>query len=229
MNVYTVDADGSSNPVLVYDGTGSAFIVSGATPYNYNILQIVPTFEVADLTKRLAVVIFANFNVVDGSSMSFYFRNAYASNITTTVTQDVVPLTADTVDLRITVISATSEFNQVFATSIPISIGTALSKTYSASVNAIANVNRGDQVRCTIVSVDGNVVVSSGQTTLPTPANTLQWNLIAEGLYGNPDIVVEPMMMMSIMAPIDVPIVSELPASFPADESLADALRASLS
>ena len=111
MNVYTVDADGSSNPVLVYDGTGSAFIVSGATPYNYNVLQIVPTFEVADLTKRLAVVLYANFGVA--SSMSFYFRNAYVSNITTTVTQDIVPLTADTVDLRMTVTSATTEISQL--------------------------------------------------------------------------------------------------------------------
>ena len=188
MNVYTVDADGSSNPVLVYDGTGSAFIVSGATPYNYNVLQIVPTFEVADLTKRLAVVLYANFGVA--SSMSFYFRNAYVSNITTTVTQDIVPLTADTVDLRMTVTSATTEFNQVFATSIPISIGTALAKTYSASVNALANVVAGDTLVCSIVAVDGNVVVSSGQTTLPSPANTLQWNLIAQGAYGNIGVIV---------------------------------------
>jgi hypothetical protein len=36
--------------------------------------------------------------------------------------------------------------------------------------------------------------VSSGETTLPDPANTLQWNLLAQGSYGNPDIVLaEPM------------------------------------
>jgi hypothetical protein len=200
MSVYAVDADGSSNEVLIFDGTGEPFIVNGEDITNYNHIYNIPTYVLDNMTQRIQVRLYGNFGTLilppTGNVMTFYFRDSLLSAVQTTISQDVVPLTADTVDLRMIVTSATTEFNQVFATSIPISIGTALSKTYSASVNAIANVSRGDSIVCSIVAVDGNVVVSSGATTLPSPANTLQWNLIAEGVYGNPDIIVEPSPMI---------------------------------
>ena len=104
---------------------------------------------------------------------------------------------------------------------------------YSTSVNAIANVYAGDTVVCSLGSILGNVTVTSGETSLPAPANTLQWNLIAEGAYGNADVVVAPMMAMQesvadiLRASLNEPVVSEPVESY-TDESLADALRASL-
>ena len=192
IKVYKVDADGSSNPIEIFNGQSTtATMTASDVPYNYNLLQIISTFDVSDLTKRILVEIYANFGIVEGgSTITFYFRGLTVSNITTTVTQDVVPPITDTVNLSITVDSATSEFNQVFSTSIPITTIFGNTATYSASVNAIANVFTGDQVTCSIVSVLGNVAATSGQTTLPTPANTLQWNLIAQGAYGNVGVIV---------------------------------------
>jgi len=197
INVYTVDADGVSNPVLIQNNSGSPFIVNGSDTYNYNVPFTVPTFTVANLTKRVQFKIFANFGLA--SSMTFFFRDLALSSVYTTISQDVVPPIIDTVDARITVISTTSEFNQVFASSIPITAIYGTSTTYSTSVNAIANVYKGDQVRCTIAAIQGKVVVTSGQTTLPAPANTLQWNLIAQGTYGNPDIILAPPMLLRSM------------------------------
>ena len=193
--VYTVDADGDSGATLVYDGSvNTVTMTASGVPYNYNSLQTVPTFTVADLTKRIQITLYANFGVA--STITFYFRNETPSNITTTVTQDVVPLTQDTVNARITVDALTSEFNQVFASSVPINIADGETLTYSSSVNAIANVYRGDTVSCSLVSDQGRVLVTSGQTTLPSPPNTFQWNLIAEGAYGNANVIAAPGPMM---------------------------------
>ena len=201
--VDTVDADGVSNPIVVYDGSvNTVTMTASGVPYNYNSFQIVPTFTVVDLTKRIQITLYANFGVA--STITFYFRNETPSNITTTVTQDVVPLTQDTVNARITVDALTSEFNQVFASSVPINIANGETLTYSSSVNAIANIYRGDTVTCSLVSDQGRVLVTSGQTTLPSPPNTLQWNLIAEGAYGNANIIAEPAPMM-----FSAPIVTE--------------------
>jgi hypothetical protein len=200
LSVYEVDVDGVSDPVLIFDGTtGTPFIVNTNAVVNYNNTVTLPTFEVASITRRLQFRLYANFGVA--SSISFYTRNLTTSSLTTTVSQDVVPLTRDTVDARITVTSATTEFNQVFASSIPIAMTQTVGQTltYSTSVNAIANVYKGDTIECSLTSILGNVIVTSGQTTLPAPANTLQWNLLAEGPYGNPDVIVEPApMMMSV-------------------------------
>ena len=203
-SVFSVDADGSSNPVTILNGSSlTPTVVNSNDLTYYHVIQTIPPTILTDLTKRIQIKLYANFET--NSNMILYYRFNQIGSLQTTLPQITMttPSTtiSDTVDIRITVISTTSEFNQNFVTSIPISIGTALSKTYSASVNALANVARGDQVRCTIVSVDGNVVVSSGQTTLPTPANTLQWNLIAEGPYGNPDIIVAPPPMI-LRAPV---------------------------
>ena len=200
LSVYEVDVDGVSDPVLIFDGTtGTPFIVNTNAVVNYNNTVTLPTFEVASITRRLQFRLYANFGVA--SSISFYTRNLTTSSLTTTVSQDVVPLTRDTVDARITVTSATTEFNQVFASSIPIAMTQTVGQTltYSTSVNAIANVYKGDTIECSLTSILGNVIVTSGQTTLPMPSNTLQWNLLAEGPYGNPNVIAEPApMMMSV-------------------------------
>ena len=190
LRVYTVDANGTSNPVLIFDGgAGVPFIVNTTAIINYNSTVNIPTFEVANLTKRLQFRLYANFGVA--SAITFYTRNLTVSSITTSVSQDVVPLTRDTAVARITVTSEnTTEFNQVFASSVPVSISDGEFNAYSTSVNAIANVTAGDTVVCTLGSILGRIIVSSGQTSLPAPANTLQWNLIAQGDYGNVGVIV---------------------------------------
>jgi len=210
LRVYEVDVDGVSDPVLIFDGgAGTPFIVNTTAIVNYNNTVTLPTFEVASLTRRLQFRLYANFGVA--SSISVYARDLTTSSLTTTVSQDVVPLTRDTVDARITVTSATTEFNQVFASSIPIAMTQTVGETltYSTSVNAVANLYAGDTIECSIASILGNVIVTSGQTVLPSPPNTLQWNLLAEGAYGNPNVIVAPEpMLMSI--PIVPTIVEDL-------------------
>ena len=204
LRVYEVDADGVSDPVLIFNGgAGTPFIVNTTAILNYNNTVNIPTFEVASLTRRLQFRLYANFGVA--STITFYTRNLTTSSISTSVSQDVLPLTRDTVNARITVTSATTEFNQVFASSVPVTMDPSLEETliYSTSVNAIANVYAGDTVVCSLGSVLGNLSVTSGETSLPAPANTLQWNLIAEGAYGNVDVIAAPMMAME-MDPIDV-------------------------
>jgi hypothetical protein len=191
-SVYSVDVDGVSDPVTILDGSTLPPVPINSTEVlYYHILQKIPPFEFPSLTRRLQIKLFANF--FTASFMTLYFRSSSVTTIATSIPQVVTPPTTDTVDARITVTSATSEFDQVFTSSVPISISSDVaSLTYSTSVNAIANVYAGDTIECTLASVQGNVEASSGETTLPAPANTLQWNLLAEGPYGNPNIIAQP-------------------------------------
>ena len=122
--------------------------------------------------------------------VELYFRDIAVSSAQTTISQRVVPRVTDVVNARITVTSATTEFNQVFASSIPVSIPFGENEIYSTAVNGIANVYAGDTMECSIAAVLGGVTVTSGETSLPAPANTLQWNLIAQGEYGNVGVIV---------------------------------------
>jgi S1-C subfamily serine protease len=202
-SVYSVDADGVSDPVTILDGSTLPPVpINSSEILYYHILQKIPPFEFPSLSRRLQIKLFANF--FTASFMTLYFRSSTVSTIATSIPQVVTSQTKlDTVDARITVTSATTEFNQVFVSSVPVSIVGEQTLIYSTSVNAIANVYAGDTVVCSIGSINGNLTVTSGETSLPAPANTLQWNLIAEGAYGNPDVIVAPMMAMA-MDPIDV-------------------------
>ena len=84
-NVYSVDADGVSNPILISNGSSNTFIVNGTDIYNYNVTQTIPTTVVADLTKRIKIELYANIGVI--STIVFYFRDITISNITTTISQ----------------------------------------------------------------------------------------------------------------------------------------------
>ena len=84
-NVISVDADGVSNPVLISNGSANSFIVNGATIYNYNVTQTIPTTVVADLTKRIKIDLYANIGVL--GTIVFYFRDTTISNITTSISQ----------------------------------------------------------------------------------------------------------------------------------------------
>ena len=97
----------------------------------------------------------------------------------------------DTVNLEITIASPnTTEFSQVFRTSIPIVLVPEADYTYSASVDCIANVDVGSTMVCTIASQYGVSEIVSGYAALPSPQGSLQWNLIAQGEYGNVGVIV---------------------------------------
>ena len=195
ISIYAVDDDGVSNPVLIQDGAGDTFIVNGTDVTNYNHSFSVPTYIVENFTKRIQFRLYANFGVA--SSMSFYFRDTTLSSVNTTISQDVVPPTSDVVVVRITVASGTSELDQVFASSIPITLADVPSFTYNTSVNALANLYAGDTVNMTVASGLGNVIVVSA-SQVGGVTNKFQWNLIAQGTYGNQTPVMGQRMLRAL-------------------------------
>jgi hypothetical protein len=60
-NLYSIDADGVSNPVLITGGTTASATVIGDTQQEHTNTIYVPLTTLADLTKRLRVVLYANF------------------------------------------------------------------------------------------------------------------------------------------------------------------------
>ena len=193
-SVFSIDADGISNETSIVDGSTGLppTVINSPDQIFYHLTQTIPPTQLDSISRRIKIKLYATFYTP--STMVLYFRNNAISTAQTTLSQLITNPISDTVNVTITVDSATSEFNQVFTSSIPVTAIADTTATYSTAVNAIANVNAGDQVTCTIASVLGLVTVSSGETTLPDPANTLQWNLLAQGSYGNPDIVLaEPM------------------------------------
>jgi hypothetical protein len=187
--VFSVDADGTSNPLTILDGsTLPNTVINSPGQTYYHLIQSISPSDLASLDRRIQIKVYANF--LTASNVVLYFRQNNIITVLTSIPQVALPIIADTVDLRITCSATTTEFDQVFATSIPISIAEGDAKIYSASVNCIANLQAGDSFTCTVASVEGLVEVESGQSTLPDPANTLQWNLIAQGAYGNVGVIV---------------------------------------
>ena len=192
ISIYAVDADGVSNPVLIQSGSANTFTLNSTVPYDFNHPFSVPTYTVADLTKRIQFRLFANFGI--GSTVSFYFRDETLSSVETTISQDVVPPTQDVVDVRITVQSSTSELDQIFVSSLPITAVGNEVLLYNTSVNALANMYAGDTVDITVTAILGRVSVIS-ETSEGGATNKFQWNLLAQGTYGNQTPIV-PLMMM---------------------------------
>jgi len=208
--VYSVDADGTSNPVEIYYGSANLFLITGDSIVDYTQTVAVPIIQVADLTKRLQFRLYANVGLIEGESNSItvYFRDDTPSGIRTTVTQDIVPPTTDVADVRITVQSSTSELDQIFVTSVPITIEGDQAFLYNASVNALANLYAGDTVDITVTAVLGRVtVVSEGAEG--GASNKFQWNLLATGTYGN-QTPIEAMMMMNAPVVPEVVVVPEI-------------------
>jgi hypothetical protein len=119
-----------------------------------------------------------------------------ASGSGTTIVQD-------TVNLEITITSpSTTEFSQVFRTSIPVTLVPEESFTYSASVNCMANVDAGSLMTCTVTSFYGTSLIVSGYAALPSPQGSLQWNLLAPGAYGNQGILAEEVAPTVVAGPL---------------------------
>jgi collagen type VII alpha len=86
-DIYYVDADGSSNPVLIVSGsTGPDDIGTGQDEYIHSVY--VPTTVLPDTTKRLRVRLYANF-VGTSRSLTFRFRNQTVSHVHTTILQSL--------------------------------------------------------------------------------------------------------------------------------------------
>jgi hypothetical protein len=211
--VYTVDANGTSNPVEIYYGSANTFLITGDSVVDYTQTVSIPTIQVADLTKRLQFRLYANLGLIEGetNTITVYFRDDTPSGIRTTVTQDIVPPTIDVVDVRLVVNSSTTELDQVFVSSLPITTSASTpALIYNTAVYGLANLYAGDTIDITVVSVLGRVtVVSEGADG--GASNKLQWNLIAQGTYGNQDPI-EGLMMMN--APVVPEVVVVPPVEF---------------
>ena len=86
-DIYSVDADGTSNPVLIATGVGGADGI-GISQDEYIHSVYVPTTNLADLTKRIRVRLYANF-VGNNRSVTFEFRDNTVSHIHTTILQSL--------------------------------------------------------------------------------------------------------------------------------------------
>lgn len=188
-NVYTVDADGLSNPITVFDGSAYATTLADGPPALASNALTVPGFFLANLTRRVQIRIFGNFGAAGPTDISLYYQGTTVSTLQTTLPQANPTAVNDTVNLRMTITSATTEFNQVLETSIPVAINAGETLVYSASAGGMVNVDAGSQVVCTVASKDEHVAITSGYAFLPSPESTLQWNLVAQGAYGNVGVV----------------------------------------
>jgi collagen type VII alpha len=86
-DIYYVDADGSSNPVLIATGAGASDaigILEGQWPHSI----YVPTTNLPDSTKRIRVRLYGNF-VGTGVSATLYFRAQTQAYVHTTILQSL--------------------------------------------------------------------------------------------------------------------------------------------
>ena len=94
------------------------------------------------------------------------------------------------VNITLTIFSpTTSEFNQVFQTSIAVPITTA-PISMSVNVGGLVNVDEFSTMSLTVQSLSGNVTCTSGAGVLGSPGGSLSWNLVAQGAYGNVGLVI---------------------------------------
>lgn len=195
-SVFSVDADGVSNPVLISNGYDNKQVMNynSGLPYNYIWAStFTPLTILADTTKRIQIRVYVDYGVA--SIIGVYSKNIWTANVmtnlqTTFTVPTVVPVVKDTVNMRMTITSPTTEFNQVYETSIPVTLVAEEILIYTNSVSCMANVDAGSSVVCEIVAEAGLCQVESGFSLLPSPLCTLQWNLIAQGAYGNVGVIV---------------------------------------
>jgi len=187
-NIYTIEEGDPQQ--LIFDGSSNPTVLSSTETQYYHIKNTIPPIKLNTLTERILIKVFANFYTA--SDVVLYFRGDSVPTIQTTVSQEVVatiPPTTDVVDVRITVQSSTSELDQIFVTSVPISAVGDEVFLYNASVNALANLYAGDTVDITVASVLGRVEVVS-ESSEGGATNKFQWTLVAQGTYGNQTPVV---------------------------------------
>jgi len=191
-NLYYVDADGVSNAVLIADGIANSqtLAYNSGDPFNYIWASaFIPSSFVPDLSKRLQIRIYIDVGIASVNNV--YSEGIYTANVMTNIQTTLPPtLVRDTINMRMTIASPTSEFNQVLETSIPVVKDPLDTLVYTESVSGIVNIDAGSSLVCEIVSETGTTQVVSGFAYLPSPTCNLQWNLIAQGAYGNVGLIV---------------------------------------
>ena len=94
------------------------------------------------------------------------------------------------VDLIVTVNSSTtSEFNTVLVNSITAPITTA-PIVVNTSVSGYVNLDSGSGITISVKSSSGNDEITSGYNVFPSPNGMFQFNLVAQGAYGDVGVIV---------------------------------------
>ena len=86
--------------------------------------------------------------------------------------------------------TSTSEFNQVIETSQYYPIMTGGAQGSQMILTGLVNATSGSTLVITIVDRSGNLSLTSGFSSLPSPVGYLGWHLIAAGAYGNTGVIV---------------------------------------
>jgi hypothetical protein len=84
--VFQVDADGSSNPILIADGSNDPVLITNtqASQTVYDVALYVPEYTLTDSTKRVQVQLFVNEN--GGTRTAYFeFRSGAISHLHTTI------------------------------------------------------------------------------------------------------------------------------------------------
>jgi hypothetical protein len=83
-SLYQVDADGSSNPILIADGSSSPDVVTALVAEQQTYSLYVPAYTMTDSTKRLQVRLYGVY-VAGNRSIKVYFRDSTTDHIHTTL------------------------------------------------------------------------------------------------------------------------------------------------
>lgn len=84
--LYQVDADGVSNPILIVSGAAEPIDVTDVTDTLYNSTLYVPAYTLTDSTKRLSVYLYGVY-LTGSRTLTFAFRNGTVSHIHTTLNE----------------------------------------------------------------------------------------------------------------------------------------------
>ena len=86
-NIYEVEADGSSNPILIVDGSNAPVVITNLDTDQliYDLPLYVPTKTLTDATKRVQLQLFVNGYGNGSGSAIFNFRSGAQSHLHTTI------------------------------------------------------------------------------------------------------------------------------------------------
>jgi hypothetical protein len=115
----------------------------------------------------------------------------YSFNISQNLTfQNVAELVNPTVSVEAVFASATtSEFNKYLETTLMVPITTD-PITVQANLSGIVNVDVGTTLVVNVIDNSGNITTTSNEVAPPNAGGSLSWNLLAEGEYGNANVIV---------------------------------------
>jgi hypothetical protein len=115
----------------------------------------------------------------------------YSINVTQNLTmQNIAELANPLITVTVNIISpTTSEFNKFIQTTLMVPVTTD-PITVQVNFSGIANVDVNSTLYIEVYNVSGNIPVTSNSVVSPNPNGSFSWNLIAEGEYGNTNVIV---------------------------------------